>query len=220
MAESRRKESRIKQQVDKNKEVVLDKNDIRKPRKPLRPTPVKPIEPIKPIKPVKPIKKRRVLRALEKIEKKFNFNFELVTRDKRPTETLDPKTKTEKEEFKVMLSQLSDKDILDILKDINNISITRNSGNSKKADVISWKQWTNKYSNNPHKNALGDARRMYHSLDYEHNFKSKHIVDFNRIKISAFLLELKKEILHMNNVKVGNKAFKEKKYNSISQGPM
>lgn len=211
-------DSRRKQTLDNNNEVVLKKSNRNKPLRPISDISSESItKPVKPIEP-KPIKKGKIYKALEKIEKKFNFNFELVTRDKRATET--SKIKTKKEEIKVMLSQLSEKDILDILKDMNNISITRNSGNSKKADIISWKQWSNKYSNNPHKNSLGDARRMYHSLDYEHNFKSKHIVDFNRIKISAFLLELKKEILHMNNVRVGNKAFKEKKYNSILQGPL
>ena len=45
-------------------------------------------------------------------------------------------------------------------------------------------------------------------------------INLHKVRITLLLIQLKKEILKENGINIGNKAYKEKKYNVITQGPM
>ena len=59
---------------------------------------------------------------------------------------------------------------------------------------------------------------MYSSLDYEKTFRKKNMPITDKIRTSIFLMELKKELTHPDGILIGNKAFKEKKFNSRVEG--
>ena len=228
MAQSRREKSRqgrqlkVEQQVDVNGEAITQ--NIRRIR---RRELIKPE--IKPeiVKPIRPVKKGKLHRALERVIKKTGISPKIKIENKLSNmRTGRISKKNEVEKITVDMRDLSEEDLYLIMNTIEAYS-AYNGSSYDFADNLGWKllkargetvvyeggsRW------DKHKFSLGNSSRMYGPLDYENMFRRKNIPQRDRVKTSVFLVELKKELAHSEGILIGNKAFKEKKFNSRVEG--
>ena len=201
-SESRGRKLRVQQQVDENGEFILQSTRKRK---------VEP--PVKPNRP-KPIKKSKVHKALRKVEKRTGLKLQVK-------QALPPSLRSTDDDASqthvTNLGDLREEDILDYINDVRALFKSRRP-TSDTAENVGWKIWSNKYKDKFYKFTQTQPEISNTPIDYSNNFHSKYELNIERIKDTLLILETKKTLLEEENIKLGDKALKEKRYNSIKQG--
>ena len=170
----------------------------------------------------KPIKKGRIHKILDRLIKRTGFTPKIVVNDIINNPNLKNTKVVDKSSLKEKTADIRDlreKDILNLLKDVDIFKISK-THSSDRADNVGWHMLTSGLKYNKFKHILGSPDRASFDTHYEKNFKSKWNFNLDNMRYSIFMLELHREILKVNNIKMGSKALKEKKFNVISQGPI
>ena len=217
MAESRGRKQRVQKQKDVNGEAI-----VQRPRPRPKPEVVDSIS----VKPKRPIKKGKIHRALQRVIKKMGISPTIRIENKLSQLRTTRQSKVNRmEKITVSMTDLSEHELMTLMNDATQYTITAGSSGDF-ADCSGWKMMIASMENgrvgtehhNPHKHSLGNSVRMYSSLDYEKTFRKKNMPITDKIRTNIFLMELKKELTHPDGILIGNKAFKEKKFNSRVEG--
>jgi len=200
--EPRGRRLKVQQQVDNNGEVVLKtptKKAFDKTKVP------------SPLNPELSVKKGVIHKILAKLIKKTGFNPTITDGNVTSRSDTDDTTQT------VSLMDFNEESLLALLSDINMYGIN-NETSAAAADNIGWHVYKNNEGSFMERNNLANPNRRNFKTEFHHRKKSD--INLHKVRITLLLIQLKKEILKENGINIGNKAYKEKKYNVITQGPM